>query len=59
MNKKELKKWLENKTYGAVILVCPRCGEVDINPKTHLKECDPYEQSMRDYNIANDVGCRD
>ena len=58
MNKDELKKWLSNKKFGAVILVCPRCRRVDINPEKHLDECDPEGQSTRDYDWANDVGDR-
>lgn len=47
MNKAELKKWLEDKKFSVVILVCPRCGHVDIDPQTHLDECDPLDEQMR------------
>ena len=53
MSKDELKKWLSNKKFGAVILVCPRCDKVDINPKKHLEQCDPEYESYRQENEDN------
>lgn len=47
MSKEELKKWLEGKKFGAVILVCPRCHKVDIDPENHLDKCDPEGEAYR------------
>lgn len=47
MTKEQLKQWLANKKFGAVILVCPRCGKVDISPERHLDECDPGHEARR------------
>ncbi len=53
MSKDELKNWLSNKKFGAVILVCPRCDKVDINPEKHLEQCDPEYESYRQENEDN------
>lgn len=51
MTKEQLQKWLLGKEFGAVILVCPRCGKVDISPSTHLEQCDPAYESARQENL--------
>lgn len=50
MTKDQLKTWLSKQTFGAAILVCPRCHRVDINPNRHLDECDPAGEQMRQEN---------
>lgn len=49
MTKEQLKRWLDkqDKRFTPVILVCPRCHKVDINPNKHLDECDPLGEQQR------------
>jgi hypothetical protein len=51
MTIKELRKYLASKQLGAVLIVCPRCHKVDINPKTHADKCDPAGEAMRQENL--------
>ena len=53
MTKQALAKYLKGKSLGAVIIVCPRCHKVDINPKTHLEECDPQAEADRQENLLH------
>jgi len=47
MTEAQLEIWLKGKRIGPVILVCPRCHKVDINPSRHLDECDPDYEDYR------------
>jgi len=59
MSREQLKKWLAGKKFDlSVMLVCPRCHRVDIDPAKHLDECDPVQQATRDYDWAESVGDR-
>ena len=40
--------------YKHDIIVCPICGKVDINPKTHKENCNPEAEEIRKSNIWED-----
>jgi hypothetical protein len=53
MTKEQLAIWLKDKKFGPVILVCPRCHKVDIDPAKHLDQCDPGYEAYRQESQEN------
>ena len=54
MSKEELKEWLSKQPQDfSTIIKCPRCGKLDVAPRTHADNCDPdgeaYRQESQDY----------
>lgn len=39
---------------SGVMIICDKCGKIDIHPIKHLKECDPEYEQARQENIDND-----
>lgn len=44
--KDDIAKMLNEYNRG-IIVVCPRCRKIDINPYTHFDNCDPEAQADR------------
>ncbi len=48
---KEIERF--NNYYRGEILVCDKCGKVDINPADHYKKCDPVMEEYRRQSMSH------